>query len=183
MLLSILIPTLPERRSYLNGILGQLNAQLNGYGGMIEILTDDRPKNIPTGTKRNDLKNKCSGVYFAFIDDDDRISGDYIAEIIKATETLPDVITFDGQMTTDGGQPQDFYIHLGSDYAFRNNCYYRYPNHICVWKKQTVGHVNFPHTWKQEDYNWATAIRNRMLAKTTVHIPKKLYFYEFKTKK
>jgi glycosyltransferase involved in cell wall biosynthesis len=185
MKLSILICTLPERFQYLNRIKSFLSGQIKND---VEVKINDAGKSMPTGKKRNSLIEQSSSDYFCFIDDDDNISSEYVSEILKSIESAPDVVTFNGHMTTDGGSPVDFIIRLGEKYEARKDKdnitrYYRFPNHICVMRREAVCHVKFPDVWQGEDYKWSKEINDKGLLKTEVHIDKKLYHYDFKTKK
>ena len=116
--------------------------------------------------------------YFSFIDDDDIVSNDYVDKIMNAILENPDVITFNGYMTTNGTNRQNFTIKLGSRYEEKNGHFYRFPNHLCAFKREKVRHIKFPDQWVQEDYIWAKAIHDRGLLKTEVHIESDLYHYD-----
>lgn len=176
MKLSILIPSLPESQHYLNRLMSILNPQI--VEG-VELIINNAPRSVPTGTKRNQMISDCSGEYFSQIDVDDIPSGFYVSEMLKAIEQGPDVITFNGFMTTDGINRRDFTIKLGENYEERNGKYYRYPNHLCGFKKAVVGHIKFRPIWVQEDYFYATELRDKNILKTAVHIEKEMYHYDF----
>lgn len=186
MLLSILICTLPERSYQFNRLMGILLPQ--SVGKDMEILIDDRPRQVPTGQKRNDLIAKANGDYIAFVDDDDTVTDDYIFWLLSGIAKNPDVITFCGYMTTDGGSKVNWIIKLGEKYEARKDRdqitrYYRFPNHLTAMKKPLIAHVKFAHVWQGEDYQWALKIHNAGLLKTEVHIDRQLYHYAFITHK
>lgn len=180
MKLSILIPTLPERDRFLSRLRSILDKQLTPD---IEVLTDDRIRTTPTGTKRNDLISRSKGEYIAFIDDDDLISHDYIKNIMLAIARNPDVVTFCGKITTNGVNPVDWVIKLGSDYITKDGKYYRWPNHLSVMRRELIKDVKFENIWIGEDYKWSKIIHDRKILKSEVHIAKQLYFYEERTRK
>lgn len=180
MTLSILICSLPERATQCARLVDFLNR--HNPGGA-EILTDPSPRNVPTGQKRNSLIARSSGAYFSFIDDDDEVFDYYIRRMLSAMESSPDVVTFNGWMTTDGGNRKDFTIKLGEKYEERNGRYYRFPNHLCAFRKEAIRGIQFPNIWVQEDYQWAKAINDRKLLKTEVHIEEPMYHYKFLSKK
>lgn len=185
MKLSILIPTLPERHGLLKRLENVLLPQL--VEG-VEIVKDDRPRGISTGQKRTELISRANGEHVCFIDDDDMVSVYYVSEIMKALESNPDCVTFDGWMTTNGGSRVDWSIKLGERYEARRDGdgitrYYRFPNHLCPIRKTIARQVIFPAKYQGEDYEWAKAINDRGLLKTSVHIPLKLYHYEYRTVK
>lgn len=183
--LSILICTLPERIPQFNRIIQLLNV---GTREDVEVIADGRPRNIPTGTKRNDLIAQCSGTHFCFVDDDDYVIPEYVNLLAEAIKSDPDVITFQGWMTTNGLHRVDWIIRLGEKYEARKDAdgitrYYRFPNHLCAMKKKNVEHVKFKPIWQGEDYAWAKEINDKKLLKTEAHIDKQIYHYDFHTGK
>lgn len=181
MKLSILIPTLPERQANLDRLVKSITAQ--GHQDEVQILWDRAGREVPTGRKRNSLLNSCSTEYFSFVDDDDQIPDYYVSEMLNAISKGPDVITFIGYMTTNGKERRNFTIKLGSQYIEKNGHFYRFPNHLCGFKRDLVKHIQFPEVWQQEDYMWANTINKKGLLKTEVHIQRDMYHYDFKTNK
>lgn len=183
MKLSILIPTLnePESIKYLVRLRGILDPQVAKYPGECEIRIHDAGRSMPTGTKRNELIHNSEGEYFSMIDCDDIVPEYYVDELMKAIEYSPDVISFIGEMYTDGRDRRGFTIKLGSKYDEVNGHYYRFCNHLCCYKRSTVERVKFPPVWIQEDYKWACDIQKYL--KTEVHINKHMYSYMFDSKK
>lgn len=179
MKLYLLICTLPERAAKLKRLTQSIDKQLvEGVSYKIH----DSGRSMPTGTKRNQLIEQTQSDYFSFIDDDDVISNEYVSEIMKAIESKPDVITFNGYITTNGKDRRDFTIKLGSKYEEKNGHYYRWPNHLAVFNRDKVRHIKFPDIWQQEDYQWSRTIHERKILKTEVHIEKDLYWYNYETK-
>lgn len=183
MKLSILIPTLPEPESkaYLNSLLSVLSPQVDEFKSEVEIVIDDAGRHMPTGAKRNEMVANCTSDYFIFVDCDDHVPIYYVNELLTALETGPDVVTFNGYMTTNGTSRVDFIIRLGEKYEERGGKYYRFPNHICAFKRDLVKKIKFPPIHHGEDYKWALEIHDKKLLKTEVHIDKEMYHYDFKT--
>lgn len=181
MIFSILIPTLPERQDKLDRLVQSITAQ--GHTDKVQILWDRSGREVPTGTKRNTLLHSCETKYFAFVDDDDLLPDYYVSEMLNAMEKDPDVITFIGYMTTNGKDRRNFTIKLGSRYEEKNGHFYRFPNHLCAFKRDLVKHISFPEVWQQEDYMWAKTIEQRHILKTEVHIQRDMYHYDFRTNK
>lgn len=184
MKLSILIPTLPDEKSKvdLNRLMSVLLPQVEQYKDCVKICIHDAGKQMPTGTKRNELIRKCDTDYFSSIDCDDMVPYYYVSTILTALELNPDVVTFNGYMTTYGTSRVDFVIRLGERYEERAGKYYRFPNHLCVFKRDLVKHIKFPAVWHGEDYLWAKQIHDLKLLKTEVHIEKDMYHYDYKPK-
>lgn len=184
MILSILIPTLNKRRQLFQLLNQHLTNQIEALNASDKVQIIPFPNNGGIiGIMRNELVKKATGKYIVFIDDDDWVSDTYIEDILQAAESDPDVITFNGWMTTDGASRVDFVLKLGEDYCERGGLYYRYPNHLCPIKREIARMVHFKNIHHQEDYKFATELRDRKLLKTEVHIEKQLYHYRFLTNK
>lgn len=180
--LAILICTLPERADKLHRLLSVLKPQVSNYLDQVYYSVHDAGRTMPTGRKRNELINQTQSDYFVFIDDDDVVSTHYVHFILEAMKQNPDVITFNGWMTTNGQDRRNWTIKLGSDYKEENGHYYRWPNHIVPMRREAVRGVMFPEIWQQEDYLWSKKIRDLGLLKTSVHIDRDLYWYDCQVK-
>lgn len=183
MTLSVLIPTLPERYQLLKRLQNILTSQVARYSDRVVIHYNDAGRHATIGEKRNALMERVTTDYSVFIDDDDIVSFNYIDSIMRAMESNPDCITFNGWMTTNGMNRRDFIIKLGEKYEERRGVYYRFPNHIVPMKTSLVRHIKFPHITQTEDYQWARQINDKKLLKTSVHIEQDLYIYDFRTNK
>ncbi len=88
------------------------------------------------GHKRNKMVELAQGLYTVHIDDDDRIAPDYNKSLLEATQSGADVITFNAEVTMNGGLPKicDYSKDHKEDY--NSDKYYRIPNHICCVKKE-----------------------------------------------
>lgn len=183
MKLMILIPTLnePYYINRLNRLTEILKPQVEKWHGLVDYRIHDAGRSMPTGTKRNELIKNTDSEYFVFIDSDDVIPEYYVDELMKAIEYSPDVISFIGEMTTNGKDKRDFTIKLGLKYEEKNRHYYRFCNHLCCYKRSVVEKVKFPDIWVQEDYQWSVKIQH--LLKSEVHINKKMYLYDFDSNK
>lgn len=180
MTLSILICTLQGREGYLSRLLQSLAPQRRDD---VEILVESDAGFISTGKKRNILLQRSTGKYVVFIDDDDEIADTYVSDILKAAEQDPDVIVFNGIMTTNGTDERKWYISKEYGYEAKNGAYYRYPNHIVPIRRSIAIQFAFQDIKIGEDYLWATAIHNSKLLQTEVKIEKELYHYQFRTNK
>lgn len=181
MMLSILIPTLPERFVYYQRIYSILFPQVNKSNGQVQLVPDNRGREIPTGRKRNELIQHARGKYVVFVDDDDWVPDYYVEEILKAAQNDSDCITFRGWMTTDGRSRVNFVLRKGEKYEERNGVYYRWPNHITPIKKSIAQIVKFPQVTVGEDYRWSKEINDRGLIKSETFIDKEMYHYDYKT--
>lgn len=180
MVLSILIPTLPERAHHLDNLLYLLNPQLTDQ---VEVLIDDRPRGVTTGEKRNDLYYKAKGMYSISLDDDDWVPSDYVKRLLIAASHNADCITFKGWMTTDNHSRVNFVLRLGEKYEERGGVYYRFPNHIVGIKSDICRMAKFPNKTVGEDYAWAKEINDRGLIKSEYFIDYEMYHYQYLTNK
>lgn len=185
-ILSILIPSLHTRLSYLFDLLKSLEKQIlmtGGYGKQVELLVYLDGGNASIGAKRNNLLSRATGKYSVFIDDDDMVSDNYIQLILDATQSNPDVIPIHGYMTTNGGNKEVWRMGLGFPYSSikeeGRTVYLRYPNHLAPIKSEISKQFSFENISFGEDYNWATEINNSGLLKTEKVITDHIYHYKY----
>jgi len=186
MKLSILIPTLnePESIRYLGRLRAILDPQVEKYRNEVEIRIHDAGRAMSTGQKRNELIANSEGEYFSQIDVDDIVPEYYVEELLAGINKGVDVVTFVGYMTTDGAHRKNFVIKIGERYEERIGCYYRYPNHLCCFRREAVKSVKFQPVWTREDFYYATEIKDKKLLKTEHHIDDKwMYHYDYKSRK
>lgn len=185
--LSILIPTLPERQnSYLKIFNMIINSCPPELFHSIEILSDDRGREVKTGTKRNDLMKRARGTYIWFIDDDDMIEPYAMMEVLRGIVSDADVICFNGYMTTNGVKRVDWEIRLGHPYKSiqkdGKEYYLRHPNHISPMKRELALKAKFPDKTIFEDYEFAKQLNDKGILKTEYVIDKIIYHYQFISK-
>jgi glycosyltransferase involved in cell wall biosynthesis len=186
MILSILIPTVPQRARVYLELITELNKQIdmaNAFG-VVEIITDDAPVGAKTtGQKRNDLINSAQGDYVWFIDDDDMIMPNAINNILPALELNPDALAINGIMTTDGNNMKQWYI--SKDFEYRADftkgfeIYIRPTNHITPIKREIAKQVKFKNQSNFEDYEYCMELNNLGLVKTEVEIKEAVYHYRY----
>lgn len=185
MKLSILIPTIHTRRNtFLPRILEQLYSQYDklteSEQKQVEILVLMDNKTLVLGDKRNSLIELAQGKYVSFVDDDDRVSDDYIKSILDATNEDNDTITFNSEVRLN--QEASKICYFSNKFKEDNNkpdLYERTPNHICAIKRDIAKKVKFPSKIFKEDVDYSQKIRP--LIKTETKIPRVLYYYDFNT--
>lgn len=198
-ILSILIATLPSREANLKALLRSLYIQCGkcialdevaekqlSYGihdfGNVEIITALDNKQITVGAKRQKLLNIAKGEYVCFIDDDDTILDGYIPLILKACESKPDCIGFDGYITTNRANKQLFEISKDfKTWYTKDNIHYRTPNHLSPVKRNIAILAGFQDKQKGEDAAYSNKILPML--NTEVKINEQLYYYNFDTTK
>lgn len=186
MKLSILIPSTNDRNEMLYELLGHLHYQLEeeNVNDEVEIITDIDNGGVSVGLKRQKLIEKAKGEWVVFIDSDDWPSNDYIEEIFLAMKDQPDVINFEGYMTTNGINKENFKIGKDLPYitiqdSHGNKEYLRHSNHLSVIKRGIALQIGFKDLRFAEDYDYSLRLKNSGLIKTEVLIPKPLYHYRY----
>lgn len=157
-------------------IYGQLERSPHKDEVEVLYLIDNRCMTV--GDKRNRIKSIATGDYIAFVDDDDRISDNYINELIAAIEYGQDAITFKCQVHDRSGEIKMCYYSTKyeNDFDFGYNCY-RVPNpRVCI-KRTIANQVQFRDISLGEDYYFGLDIKP--LIKTEYFINKVLYYYDF----
>jgi glycosyltransferase involved in cell wall biosynthesis len=196
MKLAILIPTLPSRKDKFDLLVNELIRQVIESGWVyrrdVKIIYDEADRNVKTiGAKRNTLMslatNTAKSEYVCFIDDDDRVSPNYIKHLKAGIESGVDCCSFRGVITENGQNPQVF-EHALKYKEWRTNQfgeirYERYPNHLNCIKTSIASQFLFPHTSYGEDHVWATKIHESGLIKTEHYIDEIIYFYDYVSNK
>lgn len=172
--LSILICSLKGREGMLRNLMSILRGQMTND---VEILVEKNNRKITIGAKRNILLGRARGDYVVFVDDDDRISGNYISKILNAISTLPDCVGIEGEIHfKKKGITRKFIHSIQYDKWFESRgIYYRCPNHLNPVKREIALKIAFPNVSKREDEHYS--LRIRLLLKTEVYIKGTVYFY------
>ena len=177
MKLSILICTVVSRvADGLPDIVRHLQAQI-GDNPEVELLYLGDNKRRKVGQKRNDLLLLAKGRYVCFVDDDDRVADDYVAQILDAIASGADVITFDVLCSFNKGK----WKRVIYDANFRKDKnlpmrYERLPNHLMVVRRTLALSVGFPDMQAGEDNDFARRLKPKL--KTQARINKVLYWYD-----
>ena len=123
----------------------------------------------------------AKGEYMCFVDDDDRVTHNYVEAIMGDLLQHPnkDVYTFKVSYS-DGSEhhqsPVDYSLHYTQDKNLKTK-FERIPNHLMVFKTALARSVQFRDINKGEDAYWAKEIKP--LLKTEHKIEKHLYFYNW----
>lgn len=142
----------------------------------IVVLTDN--KKMMLGHKRNVMVELAQGKYIVFVDDDDRISDDYIQELLDATKSNADSIVFQAEVSLNGEPPKLCYYSkdVKKDYNTKD-AYHRIPNHICCVKRAKALKSSFPNVLYGEDAGYGKVLLPYL--KTEHKIDKVLYYYDY----
>lgn len=165
MKLSILTPSIPERSQQAERLANEIKRQIDegGFSGQVEhlVFSDNRQRSI--GAKRQALVDIARGEYFAFVDDDDEISTDYVAKLIDATATHADVITFKQRCIYNGAEGMIEFGLNHHDHPFKpDGLTLRAPWHVCAWRRERVFMCQFAEINYGEDLAWCLQARRRI---------------------
>lgn len=191
-LLSIGIPTIPERRDKLRLLLHRLYASLGGHLAEVEIqvhLTPRRNEGGPNiSQKRNQLLEIATGKFCVQIDDDDMVSHNYIPALLAAIKAAPKqaaciaheikVVPKRGKSTLAlvSNRYDDWSSGLkipGVPYTYTQSPYYKIPILTEIAKSEKF---NESKTWG-EDYLWSMALRKHMRGLPEGQVLQPLYTY------
>lgn len=181
--LSVLVPSVSARRAdfapkIADALFGQHEALPTADQARVEILMLTDARGMVLGEKRNAMVRMAQGDYVVFVDDDDRVADDYLATLLAATEHGADAITFDADVSIDGGKPKRCRYSIAYERDGETAAeYQRLPNHITAVRREHALATPFPSRLKGEDADYAA--RLRPLLKTEHRLDRVLYYYDF----
>ena len=178
--LTILVPTVPSRIStYYPRLMKQLLDQTKGYD-TIELISFFDNKKRSIGKKRDEMLKLVQGEYVVFIDDDDRISDDYILEIMTVLHHNPDVdcVVFNCICSVDKGPGKLCKYGVEFEYGdILGGLEWRgKPAHTMVYKSSIAKAHSFSDMKFAEDTDWVK--RACLDIKNQIRIDKVLYYYD-----
>lgn len=148
----------------------------------IIIVTDaGRSGGMVVGDKRNAMVRMARGTYVVFVDDDDRVTDDYLLTLLQATDSGADCITFNLMCGLNGAAPK--LCRYSLEYTKDHNAsdhYQRLPNHITAVRRVLMLACPFPSKQFGEDADYAQRLRPSL--KTQHRIDRVLYHYDFSDK-
>jgi glycosyltransferase involved in cell wall biosynthesis len=180
--LSILICSLHTRREkFYKNLITELEKQLKEYKNShyIQIVSIIDNKKMSVGHKRNQLLQSATGDYVCYIDDDDRISADYIDKIHTAIQSNDDCICFDVEVSIDFQTPMIAHFANYKENKNLKTHYERMPNHLMAVKTEIAKKAGFPEINFKEDDEYGYRISK--MIKSINKIDKVLYYYDFNT--
>ena len=184
--LSILINTIDTRQHFIYRMLDVLKPQLTDD---VEVLINNTPHvnngGPSIGVKRQQLLEEASGDYISYVDDDDKISENYISLILDAIKTEPDVVGIH-LLHYDHGNHTGMTYHSLKYKAWENlkhpeipnmSLYLRYPNHLNPVKREHALKVGFIDSNHGEDSDYSHRLQEYL--KTEEYIEEPIYTYLF----
>ena len=197
MLLSILIPTTPDREETLNALLIELHNQIGigrvvlsqhpmldylekSYGANVEVIVASDNKVISVGRKRQLLLEEAKGEYVSGVDSDDSIHPDYIKDILEAIKNNPGVdhVGFEEDCTINGEKSKSIFSIRHKQWDENKDGYdhIRCANPKSVIKREKALQIGYQDLRYSEDRVFSEAVT--AILETEVFIPKPLYFYQ-----
>jgi len=166
-ILSVLIPSIPERRQQLTKLLDDLYTQIRNLNrnhptlGSVEILVDDSKRfvegGLSIGAKRDLLKQRAGGFYLCFLDDDDQVMPNYIETLVRLCNEGQDIVTFRALVKNDhycGIIDMDWNTKVNTEMSPHGTTA-RTPWHICPVKSSIAKNVAFNLDKNHnEDWDW-----------------------------
>ena len=179
--LSILVPTVPSRiELFYVKLMKELLRQIEPYKNEIELISlfDNKKRSI--GKKRQEMINLSQGEYIVFIDDDDRISDDYINQIMTKLSENPntDCVVFDSICRVNGAIDKLCKYGIEFEYGDINDRleWRGKPAHTMVYAVSIVKNHQYTDMGYGEDYDWVK--RAYLDIKNQIRIDKVLYYYD-----
>lgn len=164
-MLSILIPTIPQRKKMFERLLKELQTQVRGCNeyhptlGNIEILVDDSKRfldgGLSIGKKREALVSRANAKYLCFLDDDESISPQYAETLIRLCYEDKDVCSFRNISKFDGYWcVVDMSMKNQNEQSGSDDIVRRRPWHICPVRSEFAKQIKFPDINYGEDWEW-----------------------------
>lgn len=183
MLLTIAIPTIPERSEQFNALWHKIFKQISHTPlGAIDLIYSDKPKGDQSiGKKRDELYKASNGLYTVMIDDDDDVPEDYIETIfntINHSNDTPDCIGYIERCIIDGvtryskisNEFQDWSNIQQGIFSYARTPFFKVPILTELCKKVGVSDMRFG-----EDHDFARRLKPHI--KTHIFIDKVMYYY------
>jgi len=177
--LTILVATIPNRiDNYYLRLMKDLINQTRDFP-TVELIALFDNKKISIGKKRDELLRLANGEYLVFIDDDDRISPDYVCEIMKALDTNPttDCVVFDCICCINSGAPTlcKYGVELEYNDTVKGSWTGK-PAHTMVYKSVIAKRHLYTDMGAGEDMDWVKRACKDIRIQT--RIDKVLYYYD-----
>lgn len=189
--LSILIPTVPERRKEFTELWNELVKQAEPFGEHVQLIPHGAPRKIMSiGEKRQALKGWAETTHVVYFDDDDLPHPHYVSDIMGALEHDPDCVGCVIDMTIDGA-PHNQCVHSLQFKRWSNgpkptpgmgNVYQRNVTHRNPVRTSIAQEVAFPDLRFGEDQVWSDQVTAKCKSEYFIARPGFVYRYSSKEK-
>jgi glycosyltransferase involved in cell wall biosynthesis len=180
--LSLLIPTLEERRDVFRTLKSELDRQISesGVRDAVEIVVAEDNRESVVGAKRNALMDRARGEFLAFLDDDDEIAPDYVSRVLRALDEMPDAdcVGMRAEITFRGKHPRYFVASIKYRRIFeKGGSYFRPPYHLNPTRSAIARRYRFAHVKIYEDLERAMRMSRTGALRREIFVEPVLYFY------
>ena len=182
--LTIMVPTIGERRPLFERLMGVLLPQLDAHAGRVRVLSWWNNGKPPLTTIRQEMLQAAGTEYVCCVDDDDLVPDYYVEELLAALATRPDYVGFQVQCYSDGAPTAISYHSLEHGRWWNEtDRYYRDFSHLNPIRTDLARLADFRRAKRgqAEDRAWVAQLRRSRRVKTEVVIPRIMYHYLFST--
>lgn len=186
-LLSILIPTIPERYERFTKLYNELMRQKTEFEtfhdtlGRVEVLVNTEKRfldgGLSIGKKREALVKDAEGKYLCFLDDDESIAPNYLETLMRLCFVDQDVCTFKAMVKLS-----TFWALVDMRLAYKTNdqinpdfTVRRPPWHMCPVRSVFAKLVPFRDVNNAEDFEWTEQVLKYCV--TEAHTDKIIFQY------
>lgn len=186
-ILSILVPTTPERKDMFTRLYNEVYRQITYVHtthpslGRVEVLVDDSPRfldgGLSVGKKREALVKRAEGKYLCFLDSDESVSPDYVETLVRLCIKDQDVCTFRAiaKLSTfwaliDMRLAFKVNDQVNPEYTVRRSAW-----HLCPVRSVFAKLVDFSDKNNAEDFEWMEKVLTRCT--TEAHTDKIIFQY------
>lgn len=191
MMLSLLIPTIPDRAVMFNKLLLKVYEQVSYCQdvhptlGEVEVLFDDSKKfldgGLSIGKKRETLVKEATGKFSCFLDDDEDISPNYVETLLRLCKQNKDVCTFRNISKFDNYWcVVDMHLFYENEQATPERIVRRAPWHTCPVKSEYAKLYAFDDINYGEDFSWMERVLKH--CQTEAHTDAILHCYNHSSK-
>ncbi len=171
MILTVVVPTIPGRETLLSRCLFHLLGQ--APADRVEVLVVDGRGSL--GDKVNAAAARASGGWMTVVDDDDWLSGDYMAHVLPALEADPDYVGL-SVLEMDNGKFAGLTATTGELGTWNRGGPRRGPvpkgvTRSSIWRACPMGNHY------SADRAWMVAAKQHI--KTWVDVDRPLYVYDY----
>ena len=165
-LLSILMPTTPERHEMFTRLFNEVHRQVEYTHtthpslGSVEILVDSSPRfldgGLSVGKKRESLVQRASGKYLCFLDSDESIAPNYVETLVRLCYKDQDVCTFQAmvKLSSFWALVDMRLTYKVNDQITPDHSVRRPPWHICPVRSVFAKLHKFSDKSNAEDFEW-----------------------------
>lgn len=178
---TILVPTLGQREQLFMRLMGVLLPQLDEHEGRVRVLAWRNNGQPSISEIRDALLESAGSDYVSFVDDDDLVPDDYVAEIVRALTTRPDHVGFKLEYSTDDQHREivDHSLRWGGWGRTNDGQLFRDVTHIDPVRRDLALLARFHvRRGRAEDRVWVKHVRRHL--STEVYIDKIMYHYLYR---